>query len=325
MDPNHKIIPANLVKRTIAGLIDFGLNFLITMSLFAFVALPISNQFFSGNELASQIVEVQIESHLFTLNDETGRVETLGDDAVPEALYRYYMETEISPTFDSEEIETYYIEILGKNLSGNPLDFTKPISSFTPWDIAKKTSISDDAVDQYYRDVYQKAIADFQLSEAYQTYADPLNVLTTIDLLICLAIGSLLVYVLVPAFMQNGKTFGKVVVKIGVVNFLGYRSNKPQFLLRGISSVLVHYVGVIVALPFISYLWMIFSKKKQNLVDLLAGTLVVDEVDTVIYQNAQEQENYEKDLINRLEEVEQKRKKVVEEEDAKKDRPGSNF
>lgn len=324
MEPNRKIVYGNLVKRTVAGLIDFGLNFLVMMSLFAFIALPISNHFFSGNELSVQIQEVQLASNLFSKNDQTDRIQTIEENALPEALYRYYVESGFSPSFSSTDIETYYVDILGKNLSGNPLDFSQPINSFTPWDIAKKATFTAEDLHQFYRNLYQKAIADFELSEAYKAVADPLNLLTTIDLIICLAVSSMLVYIVVPALVKNGKTFGKIVVKLAVVNYLGYRSERNQFIFRGVSSVLINYVGALIALPFISYIWMVFSKKKQNLIDLLSGTIVVDEVDTVIYQNALEQATYEKDLASRLEEVEKKRKKVIEEAEAKKIRPGQN-
>lgn len=324
MEPNYKAIPANLVKRTVAGILDFFLNFMVTMSLFAFVALPISNQFFSGNELGAQIQNVQISSHLFVINEDTGRVTTLAEDDQKEAIYRYYMETDYSPTFHSDHIEDYYTQILGKDESGNPLDFTKPINSFTPWEIATKTTYSEAEITSFYRDIYQRAIADFQLSTAYQPIADELNLLTTIDLIICLGMGSVIIYVLVPLFTRNGKTFGKIVMRIGVTNYLGYQSEKRQLVFRNITSVLFHYVGALLLVPFFSYLWMIFSKKHQNLVDLFAGTLVIDEVMSVIYVDANAQLAYEEELQKRIVALEEKRKKVILENEAKRIRPGVN-
>lgn len=157
---------------------------------------------------------------------------------------------------------------------------------------------------------------DFALRDFFvEVYDDYLEIMlqihvweTLIPQLVALFIISFLAYFIMPIILKNGQTVGKIIMKIGLVNKLGYEVNVWQLLLRYVFPFLFVFAlfligGTILYLGLglfvlISYTMVIFSKERKAPHDYVAGTIVIDIKRSVWFKNATEEEKFSKELAS---------------------------
>lgn len=153
------------------------------------------------------------------------------------------------------------------------------------------------------------ALRDFFVVK-YEKYVDLMFQIHTWETLIpqiaSFFIVSFIAYFIMPIILKNGRTVGKLIMGLGLVNKFGYEVNVPQLLLRFIFPFLLILTlffigGTILFLGLglfvlISYMMVVFSKERKAPHDLLAGTLVINTKTSVWYKNAKEEEKFLQEL-----------------------------
>ncbi|MFA5480964.1 MAG: RDD family protein [Bacilli bacterium] len=124
---------------------------------------------------------------------------------------------------------------------------------------------------------------------------------------------AILVYFVMPLILKNGKTVGKYIMSIGLVNKLGYDVSIPQLVLRFFFPLVV-VIGLLIIggvtfalgtglFVLVSYTLVIFTKEHKAIHDFLAGTVAIESKKSVWFKNATEEAKYT-EKINAMKYVE---------------------
>jgi uncharacterized RDD family membrane protein YckC len=105
-----------------------------------------------------------------------------------------------------------------------------------------------------------------------------------------------------PLIFKNGKTVGKLVMGIGLVNKLGYDISIPQLIMRFFFPMVVTTGLLIIGgtafaigmglFVLVSYALVIFTKEHKAIHDYLAGTVAIDAKRSVWFKNANQEAEY---------------------------------
>jgi uncharacterized RDD family membrane protein YckC len=266
-------VPAHVVKRSFAGLVDAAILVFISLSIYAFISIPIVNQFANGNVLAEALAQRQVASYLF-VEDSNLYIQPVSEGQYPEAIYRYYVESDV--THDPMSTSAYYLRILKQGDATTLFDFSQPMDALTPWLITPLTNQSDQ-VTAFYRTTYLSAVEGFENTPAMLAISQPLNQRLILSLVITFAVTGLGVYVLVPLSLVQGATLGQRLWRLFLVHSHdGVPLRRSQIIIKGIATIIFLVFGVFFLLPFISYIVMLSNKKRQAITDYFAVTMVVE-------------------------------------------------
>ncbi len=180
------------------------------------------------------------------------------------------------------------------------------------------------------RSVYYNAMQNLFHQDFYETTYNKAAAYNLVyPLSIAIPVALLIVYLIVPLCFRNGETMAKKIFHLCLVNKLGFRIKRVQLVLRSLPMILmtvilvlflplVWSVSIISLVFFVSYICSIFTPNKQAIHDMIAGTMVINERDSVFYDDAAAQEAGEKFYQQRMEhaekEIEQGRKALEDEE-----------
>ncbi len=176
---------------------------------------------------------------------------------------------------------------------------------------------ADFAIRAFFADVYATYRALSQQVSLWQTLLPELT---------AIFIVSILAYFVMPIIFKNGKTVGKLVMGIGLVNKLGYEVTIPQLIMRFFFPLVV-VLGLLIVggsafvigmglIVLISYALVIFTKEHKAIHDYLAATIEIDTKHSVWFKNAIEEAKYiEKINAMPIIEIEKPRTEVIENED----------
>ena len=140
----------------------------------------------------------------------------------------------------------------------------------------------------------------------------------TLPLVIGVFLSMVIFYLVIPLFFKDGETLGKKINKICLVNKLGYQYKRAQLFPRVafpilLSSIIIFFTGfsiitfVILSVVILaSFLLVIFTKEHKSIHDYLAGTLVIEKVDSTWFENATEEEQKEKEVQEYVDSIKNK-------------------
>ena len=135
-----------------------------------------------------------------------------------------------------------------------------------------------------------------ELNDLYNSY---ILYNTTIPLIMGVAIGYIIFFIIMPLCLKDGKTLGKLFMKISVVSITYYSVKKTQIVLRYVPQICLFIIAVLFTglniftisvgtmIIIASYLMAIFRENHQSVHDMVAGTFVVSDVDSIWFKNAQ--------------------------------------
>ena len=98
-------------------------------------------------------------------------------------------------------------------------------------------------------------------------------------IVISIFIPAFLFYGIIPIFSKEGKTIGRLIAKLIVINNNGKPINWLHTLFRALVSIIINIYLAIITLgivPLISLIVSIIIKDNRSLVDLVSGTKVID-------------------------------------------------
>lgn len=284
------IKPAKLGRRVVALLFNLLILFTFAEGTFALATVPILGKHFGAEQLTRDITRLQLDSHLLVINNHTHSINARPEEEYPEAIYRYYVESDLATKPYS--IDQYYDEILLRKSADTLFDFSTPVMTSTPWEVKVKQGKEADAKN-FYKKAYQAAINDLEATTAFINLAKPLGDLQAQGHLITYAIFIFVFFLIIPSFTPHGATLGHLVMRLGFVTMYGFKMAKAHKPYRAVTSVLINFVGLFLLLPIISVVILTVRKDGRSLTDLAAGTLCVDTKESVIFNNIYEMEDFD--------------------------------
>lgn len=183
---------------------------------------------------------------------------------------------------------------------------------------APKTDANQDALLDYYyisdeentekkSYVYLVAAKDLFTTPYFSDTLDEIQLwINYIPIFISAILSSLVFLFIIPMITKYGRTLGKMMFGLAVVNKLGYDIKKTQLLPRFffpvlvfifaffvcqlIGNVLMSFMLFTTLFTLVSYCMVIFTKDHKAIHDYFALTLVIDAKQSIWYKNANEEE-----------------------------------
>ena len=130
------------------------------------------------------------------------------------------------------------------------------------------------------------------------------SLIFTVEFVLSSLISGAIFYIIIPLAMENGQTLGKKMFGLALANKEGYKISNWQIPMRFVPFALTNLVLFI---PFIdmlgillvaltiflsSFAFAMASPKRMSLHDLTGGTIVVNKVDSIIFKDVHEEEEY---------------------------------
>ncbi len=314
-----RIVLAKKSSRVFAGLIDFVLLIGSTLSLFLPVVFPLTfnkDAFISDKQAITNYIS---DSGLFLVSDDgafsgkstfdsysnlsslydteiTYKGKKYSNINVSKDLFTFYTEKYIAFEGNSNiTIDGYKTNILKINTStSNILDFNETDCTFTLIDSAKyKLTIS------YFLSIFKTA-SEFVISnqkvKSLQNHSTQIIVSAILWIIPVFIAFSLIYNLLIPILSKNGQTIGKYIFRLAILSKEGYHLKKikyiPRWFIYSVVEILLGFMtfgGVFL----ITYTMFMFMKKHQCLHDVIAGSIVIDNYESIYFSNPTEERFYE--------------------------------
>lgn len=221
--------------------------------------------------------------------DDTKKLDSLVVNIAP-TLFTYKVDANNEPLYDEFAIPKYF-----NNDESTALTEAQEKTLQTYFYISDADNTSKQTC--YYHLAAKDLAARPFVSKAYDTWY---NHMYSYPIVACLGVSATIFFLIVPLCFKNGETLGKLMFKLCLANKLGYRYSRiqliPRFLLFVAVVVILYFVvgvnlislGILTFIALISYSLTIFTKDHKAIHDYVAGTLVVDKVQSEIYKNYDE-------------------------------------
>ena len=213
-------------------------------------------------------------------------------------LFTYHLDSENKPLLDEVAIP--------KCLNNDP---NAQIYEADKEKLVKYLYISDANNTQKEPHLYYYVVSDLNnrafTRNAYRTWSDSYY---TYPLIACFGLSMLIFFFVIPMFMKNGETLGKLFFHLGLVNKLGYKINRYQLIIRFffmtlivlaivlIFGINIWTLGGITVLALGSYGLAVFSRDHKALHDYVAGTMVIDKAKSTIFVNVDDMNKFEREV-----------------------------
>jgi uncharacterized RDD family membrane protein YckC len=314
------IVPAGLGKRSGAAIIDILIAAIVWFGLLAYAIQPIFNVAYHTYDIQEEYQAIQVESKLYTLDEDYGTVSVLGEDEYATGTFAYYTvykfaRNEVGDT-TTNSVPWYNTTILKIGTDDSLFVYAQtagiddpsiigvraPIEgsdSMTSEQLSSAIAAQDEDLADFYYTIYAAAVTDLNAQDDYLALANQLAYFFKWELAIATAIVLLIFYFAIPMILKDGRTLGKQIFGLSLVNKLGYKVTKLQISIRFLAFALFEIVGSVFTMMgtiLISYTIMIFGKKNMSVHDFAASTRVIDGKRSVWFKNATEAAAYQAEI-----------------------------
>lgn len=194
-----------------------------------------------------------------------------------------------------------------KDSDGNPIKNEFGIRKEETYSTSKEMIIklTNEDFAAYFANVYMEAYSVLQKQNFFLADYTPMMFLNTVKFTAAVLLAGLITYVIIPYFAKNDATVGKMVLHLGLANSDGYKTKKYQLLFRFVPFFVVacsflfpYYPSIVVPILIIlaifltSFSFYMASPKMSSLHDIVARTIVVDELSSIIFDNSMLEEEY---------------------------------
>ena len=311
-----KIVRASMGKRLLAIVIDILTSGIIALFIYQAVIHPIWYNHMGGEAINQTLNDIQLDSHLYTLDDNEQVVEVTSS-SYPESVRYFYLESTLfsfentemyhetdHPTFD------YYVDILYRGVEdtdtskGTLFVFSEsvdPLTEEVTVSYLPRADVTPTELALFWQNTYQ--VAKQHLTYAPSYFAARLAIAN----FIFYAMGgaflfSSAIFVLgFSYFFGDGRSFGKYILGLGLINREGYQVSKGSVLLRYLVFSIVEMIFSfrLYFIPlFISSAIMTLDRHQSALHDRLARTVVIDWQKSFIFKSREEETLYHQARIS---------------------------
>lgn len=264
-------------NRIFAFLVDFLCILLVTINLNLYVFLPIANQAFGANDIENQYYQDLADSGLYYIeNDNCISIIANSVNQTEKKEYIDYLDNKLTSFYNNNLYLNADITLFNEaKLNNNNLFTYDEVNS----KFVINSNASEDELIKFYESETNKAISiltneDFILDK----YVKVLS-LRLLAIFISFTIPMFIFYLLIPLLNKKGKTIGKYLFNIGVMdNKNRLFVSKSQTVLR-FTLIYIEYVLSLItfsAVFLISFAFSIFSKNNYSLHDLFCKTVDID-------------------------------------------------
>ncbi len=304
------IVPASLGKRTGAAIIDLLVAALVWFGLMAYAIQPIFNASFNLPAIQEDYQAIQLESKLYVVDEDYGTVSVLAEEDYDTGVLAYYTE------YKGETILWYNTEILkigeedslfvyaqtagvdDPTIVGVPAPI-EDSGSMPSEELSSATAVQTSNLANFYYDAYTAARTDLNAQEDYAALANELAYYFKWELAIGTTLVLAIFYLIIPMFLKDGRTLGKQIFGLSLVNKNGFKIKKWQIAVRAVVFGVFEILGSLYTMMgtiLISYTIMIFGKKNMSIHDFVASSRVIDSKRSTWFKNAEEAAAYQAEL-----------------------------
>ena len=304
MEMNQFAVNGNLLKRSGAAIVDFIAFTLVSLFLISSAVGPFYDNKYQTSQLSNAFTTYQKASYLYAEDETTGQVLFVPNDAIPDAIYSYYSIFKNGKTF-LEETEPFVFTNAWYNTTILDIDNNSSLFELVNNDLTLRAversnlSESDQSLlTNFYTRAFNDALADLATFGPYVELAQQINQYFIEILAIAASVSLLVFYLLIPLLAKEGRTLGKLLLGLSVVNKDGYHIAWWQQLVRfmGLSLTFVLGIYTILGSILISYTFMIFTKNYRSLHDFVALTRVVDRKQSLLFKKEAQLLDYKASL-----------------------------
>ena len=301
MKTNPFAVPANLLRRTGAAVLDLFLWLMSSLILLSYVFGPLYDAQYGTTQLSAQFVSYQEASYLYATDEVSNQLVNLDLADVPEAIYQYYSVFKDGKVYQTNE-PAFEFSIMWYNIEVLNVQETETIFELVNTDLntlaVLKDGVSQTDIDRFYTEAYRLALIDFN---TYPPFASLVSLINGyfLEIIGYSALLSFLVfYLLIPLLLKQGVTLGKKASSIIVVTDKGYTMKWWQLPLRSVvlAATLITALYTIFGSLLLSYTLMVFTKGYRSANDFLAMTKIVDQKTSKIFDDEQSLLAYENQL-----------------------------
>lgn len=299
------ILIAPFGRRLKASLVDF-----LLVIVLAFVSFVIVDSIYSNSKVGRAanlaFYNVKKNSTLYYTYDDTMTTAFLTLDINENDNYvRYlggleYFYTQENTGFIYEK-STYYEEgvafnyrtmVLKEGAEDSFFDFETPYKIIT---YSFKEGISPGDRNEVWKNLYGHALANLQANPTYQKTERTLRIFVALNLTLSAFIGTIIPALALPFFFGHGRSLGKYLTGLAVVDKDGYKVTWWRVLIRflvfSIFEIAANFYGFFIPLLLTSGMFAI-TRKHQPLHDIFSGTFVIDARTSKIFINIANEEEY---------------------------------
>lgn len=158
-----------------------------------------------------------------------------------------------------------------------------------------KEGLSAVAKNDGWKNIYQKAVEDLQKTPVYKNAQKPLRDFLMLNLTLSAFIGTILPSFIFPLIVGHGRSLGKFMTGLAVVNKEGYQIKFSQLFLRYLSFSLVetalNFYGLFIPL-FLTSGILTITNNNRAIHDLVSNTYVIDARMSKIFKNYADESAY---------------------------------
>lgn len=301
MKRNPFAVPANLLKRTGAAVLDLFLWLISSLILLSYVFGPLYDAQYGTTQLSDQFVAYQQASYLYATDEASNQLVNLDLADVPEAIYQYYSEFKNGKVYDPGE-PAFEFSISWYNIHVLNVQEADPIFELVNTDLnvlaVLKDGVTQTEIDAFYTEAYRLALVDFNTYPPFSSLVNLINGYFLEIIGYSALLSFLIFYILLPLLFKQGVTLGKKASGIIVVNDKGYTMKWWQLPLRSLvlAATLITALYTIFGSLLLSYTLMVFTKGYRSANDFLALTKIVDQKTSKIFNDEQTLLAYENQL-----------------------------
>lgn len=317
-----EIYKAGMGRRVIAFAFDALCTFILMIFIQSCVTEPIAKKTANVGQTEAAYVDRLLESGLYSKNpnDETDEIiYTLpqlfdklneGNDEKIKAFDFY--DTKITNFYNTFElygstggkvihISSYY-DLIKENVdlftySETPDDVNTPDVNEYAFTYVPKTEYSEVAMSNFYKNAYELAQHGLASDPKISEYGIEITKATVIEVIISTSVPVLIFFFVIPMCIPGGKTLGKLLLKLGVVNRgTGFAAKKTQILVRFVVFFFLELVASVLLFmvpALVSFTILAFSKEHNCIHDYLSATIVVDTSKSRLFKNEYDYLNYQ--------------------------------
>jgi len=301
MKINPFAVPANLLKRTGAAVLDLFLWLISSLILLSYVFGPLYDAQYGTTQLSAQFVAYQEASYLYATDETSNQLVNLELADVPNAIYQYYAVFKNNKVYAPSEpafeftIAWYNTEVLEVMEADTLFELVNTdINTLA----ILKDGVSQTDIDAFYTEAYRVALIDFNTYPPFSSLVNLINGYFLEIIGYSALLSFIIFYILIPLLFKQGITIGKKASGITVVTDKGYTMKWWQLPIRSLvlAATLITAIYTIFGSLLLSYTLMVFTKGYRSANDFLALTKIVDQKTSKIFDNEQLLLAYENQL-----------------------------
>ncbi|MCQ2792623.1 MAG: RDD family protein [Bacilli bacterium] len=302
-----RIQVASIAQRILSSLIDLALIAGITCLFYFCVFGKAVSSVQHFDTLRQQIINEEKISYLYTnLEDDTPKTylevnPKAGEETLAKPVHDFYVEylQKKDQKYTEYWYDTHVLYLDDYKGLYSEETISRPEIILFEWKDEKpekKSSYTQEEFNLFYRSAYSSSLTEL-------TYFDPIRSATTTiawgnmrAILYASLIGTFIPCFIIPISLKNGKTIGKLVMRLVVLTDEGYEYKRYKHIFRYLSFYIIEFFGGVVTIGLtliFTSLLALFTKKHRALHDYIAFSVVADEVHSVFYKDEEEEAKYQ--------------------------------